>query len=129
MSRGQPEVQPRRGEIWLVLLPNQPDDIHTPRPAIVVSIDARNRLASDVIVVPMSTNLRPLSTHVLLVAGTGGLRRDSMALCEQVATLNKRLLVDGPLGERIPEAVLRQVVLGIGRAIGELLGETGYALN
>jgi mRNA-degrading endonuclease toxin of MazEF toxin-antitoxin module len=63
----EPGVPPRRGEIWSVDLPNQPDDPHTPPPALV-AIDVRNRLAGDVLVVPLTTHLRPLPTHVLIRA-------------------------------------------------------------
>jgi len=112
---------PHRGEIWPVLLPNQPGDTHTPRPALVVSLDVRNRLAGDVVVVPLSTNLRPLATHVLLGTGIGGLPQDSMAKCEQMTTLDKRLLGRGPLGGHVPDTVLTDVVRGIRRAIGEVL--------
>jgi mRNA interferase MazF len=111
---------PRRGEIWWVELPNQPDDSHTPRPALVVSVDVRNRLAGDVIVVPLSTSTRALPTHVRLSAGIGGLIHDSMAKCEQVTTLDKRFFVGGPFGRRIPEASVSQVVRAIRRAIGEI---------
>jgi mRNA interferase MazF len=121
MSNSETVAFPRRGEIWPVLLPNQPSDTHTPRPALVVSIDVRNRLAGDVTVVPLSTNLRPLATQVLLPSGTGGLRQDSMAKCEQITTLDKRLLGRSSLGERVPNAVLDAVVRGIRRAIGEIL--------
>ena len=112
---------PRRGEIWSVELPNQPADTHTPRPALVVSVDVRNRLAGDVIVVPLSTSLRPLPTHVLMPGGAGGLRQDSMAKCEQVTTLDRRFLVRGPFAGRVPDALLGQVVRAIRRAIGEVL--------
>jgi len=63
---------PRRGEIYLVKLPGHPSDPKN-RPALVVSIDVRNRMANDVIVVPISTNLRYAPTHVKLPAGEGGL--------------------------------------------------------
>ena len=86
-----------------------------------MSVDVRNRLAGDVIVVPLSTNLRPLPTHVLLPAGVGGQRHDSMAKCEQIATLDKRLFVRGPFAGRVPESVLDQVVRAIRRAVGEAL--------
>jgi mRNA interferase MazF len=121
MSNQSTVPYPRRSEIWPVLLPNQPSDIHTPRPALVVSIDVRNRLAGDVTVVPLSTTLRPLATHVLLPSGTGGLPRDSMAKCEQVTTLEKRLLGHSPLGEQVPTPVLDAVVRAIRRAIGDVL--------
>jgi len=39
----------------------------------VVSVDARNRLANDVLVIPASTTLRVAPTHVRLRKGTGGL--------------------------------------------------------
>lgn len=69
---------PRRGEIYLVKLPGRPLNGKN-RPALIVSMDVRNRLASDVIVVPLSTNLRPAPTHVELPAGEGGLKETSMA--------------------------------------------------
>ena len=48
---------PKRGEIYLVNLPSKPKDVKN-RPALVVSLDIRNKLANDIIVVPLSTNLR-----------------------------------------------------------------------
>ena len=62
---------PRRGEIYLVKLPGHPSDAKD-RPALVVSLDIRNRLANDVIVVPFSTTLRAAPTHEELPAGEGG---------------------------------------------------------
>ena len=53
------------------------------RPVLVVSLDIRNKLANDIIVVPLSTNLRLAPTHVLLQKGEGGLSKPSMAKCEQ----------------------------------------------
>jgi mRNA interferase MazF len=121
VTGGPGAVFPRRGEIWSVELPNQPTDTHTPRRALVVSIDVRNRLAGDVIVVPLSTNLRPLPTHVFIPAGAGGQQRDSVAKCEQVTTLDKALLVHGPYPGRVPDKMLDEVVRAIRRAIGEVL--------
>lgn len=121
MSRQGETLFPRRGEIWAVQLPNQPSDPHTPRPALVVSIDVRNRLAGDVLVVPLSTNLRPLPTHVLILAPSGGLRLDSMARCEQVTALDKRFLARGPFAGRVPAPILDRVVHAIRRAVGEPL--------
>jgi mRNA-degrading endonuclease toxin of MazEF toxin-antitoxin module len=117
------EVQPfpRRGEIWSVELPNQPSDLLTPRPALIVSIDVRNRLANDVLVVPLSTTLRPLPTHVLIPSGAGGQRHDSMAKCEHITTLDKRFLLRGPFAGRVPERLLDEIVRAIRRAVGEAL--------
>jgi mRNA interferase MazF len=112
---------PKRGEIWTVELPGQPSDPHTPRPALVVSADVRNRLAGDVLVVPLSTHLRPLPTHVLVPAGAGGQRQDSMAKCEQITCLDRQFLVRGPLGRPVPDSLLGAVVRAIRRAVGEPL--------
>lgn len=48
------------------------------RPVLVLSPDYRNEHASDVIVVPSSTRLRPAPTHVPLRKGEGGLPEASM---------------------------------------------------
>ncbi|HAM54892.1 MAG TPA: hypothetical protein DCQ64_05615 [Candidatus Rokubacteria bacterium] len=72
MGRATLVSNPRRGEIYLVRLPGHPSDLKK-RPALVVSMDVRNRLANDVIVVPLSTTLRPAPTHVEIPAGEGGL--------------------------------------------------------
>lgn len=121
MSERHPTPFPRRGEVWSVELPNQPSDPHTPRPVLVLSTDVRNRLAGDVLVVPLSSHLRPLPTHVLIPAGIGGQARESMAKCEQITTLDKRFLVRGPFGGRLPEVLLDQVVRALRRAVGEVL--------
>ena len=108
---------PRCGEIYLVRLPGHPSDTKT-RPALVVSMDVRNRLAHDVIVVPLSTTLRPAPTHVLLPAGEGGLKDTSMAKCEQVTTLDKALLVRGPFAGSISPSLMQNIENAIQRAIG-----------
>ena len=108
---------PRRGEIYLVKLPGHPADMKN-RPALVVSLDVRNRLANDVIVVPLSTSLRPAPTHVELPAGEGGLKETSMAKCEQVTTLDKTFLIRGPFAGTINLPLMREIEKAIQRAIG-----------
>jgi mRNA interferase MazF len=108
---------PRRGEIYLVKLPGHPSDTKD-RPALVVSLDIRNRLANDVIVVPLSTTLRPAPTHVELVAGEGGLKETSMAKCEQITTLDKSFLIRGPFAGAIDPSCMQEIEKAIQRAIG-----------
>ncbi len=110
---------PRRGEIYLVRLPGDPAD-RKARPALVVSLDVRNRLAHDVIVVPLSTTLRPSPTHVELPAGEGGLDHTSMAKCEQITTLDKSFLLRGPFAWTISPPKMQEVEKAIQRAIGIL---------
>ena len=108
---------PQRGEIYLVQLPGQPRDSKE-RPALVVSLDIRNRLANDIIVVPLSTTLQPAPTHVELPAGEGGLHQSSMAKCEQITTIDKSLLLRGPFAGKVNNSKMAEVEKAIIRAIG-----------
>jgi len=83
---------PRRGEIWLVDFPDDPKS----RPALIVSLNARNEFSNSVLAVPVTTNPRPSPTHVALPAKQGGLTHDSMARCENVSYLHKSRLSRGP---------------------------------
>ena len=80
------------------------------RPVIVVSHDGFNRTPHwfSLIVVPVSSSSRHRGpTSVTLEAGCGGLDRDSVALCHQVTTLDRRKLLRlmGTLGPSKLEAV------------------------
>jgi len=108
---------PKRGEIYLVNLSSKPKDIKN-RPALVVSLDIRNELANDIIVVPLSTNLRSSPTHVLLQEGEGGLSKASMAKCEQVTTIDKFLLIRGPFAVKISNERVKEIEKAIMIAIG-----------
>src|SRR4030042_2675003 len=107
---------PRRGEIYLVKLPGHPSDTKG-RPALVVSLDVRNRLANDVIVVPLTTTLRSAPTHVEIPAGEGGLKETSMAKCEQVTTLDKSFLIRGPFAGVASSSLMGEIEKAIQRAI------------
>jgi mRNA-degrading endonuclease toxin of MazEF toxin-antitoxin module len=88
------------------------------RPVLVLSPDYRNELASDVIVVPCSTNLRESPTHVLLRKNEGGLVSASVLKCEQITTMYKGDLGRTPLGRPISAKRLVEVELAVLRAIG-----------
>lgn len=107
---------PQRGCLYWVAIPGEPG--RKRRPALVVSVNARNRLAGDVLVIPASTTLRAAPTHVRLRRGTGGLPADSVLKCEQITTLPKRLLSDSALGGPLSAALLEDVERGVLRAIG-----------
>jgi mRNA-degrading endonuclease toxin of MazEF toxin-antitoxin module len=99
-----------------VAIPGEPD--RKLRPALVVSVNARNRLADDVLVIPASTTLRPAPTHVRASRGAGGLPRDSVLKCEQISTVPKRLLSPSALGGPLSETILEDVERGVLRAMG-----------
>lgn len=107
---------PLRGCLYWVVIPGEPGEKR--RPALVVSVDARNRLANDVLVIPASTTLRVAPTHVRLRKGTGGMRMDSVLKCEQITTLPKSLLSESALGGPLPLGLLEEVERGVLRAIG-----------
>ena len=88
------------------------------RPALIVSTDARNRLASDVLAIPVSTVRREAPTHVRLKSGQGGVPRDCVLKCEQITTLPKDLLGEHALGGELPRWVMEQVERGVLRSIG-----------
>ena len=111
-----PEAHPRRGFLYWVQIPDEPGAKR--RPALVVSPDSRNRLASDVIVVPLSSVLREAPTHVRLRVREGGLPRPSVAKCEQITTLRRDRLAPRPLGGNVAPGRMVEVEKTILRAIG-----------
>lgn len=88
------------------------------RPVLVVSVDARNGRANDVIVIPCSTTLREAPTHVLLARGDGGVRQACMLKCEQITTLSKGELDNAPLGPPLSVRRMAEVERAVLRAIG-----------
>ncbi|MGH7856266.1 MAG: type II toxin-antitoxin system PemK/MazF family toxin [Candidatus Binatia bacterium] len=107
---------PRRGHVYWVRVPDEPGGKR--RPALVVSPDIRNRLASDVIVVPLSTVLREAPTHVRLRPAEGGVRRASVAKCEQITTLRRDRLSPSPIGGSLSRARMTEIEKAVLRAIG-----------
>ena len=107
---------PRSGRFYWVVIPGE--RTRKARPALVISGDTRNRLASDVLVVPASTIRRDSPTHVQLKQGQGGLPRDCVLKCEQITTLPKELLGESALGGELPRRLLEQVERGVIRSIG-----------
>ena len=117
-SRRDLDVNPNplRGCLYWVVIPAEPGQKR--RPALVISVGARNRLADDVLVIPASTTLRVAPTHVRLRKGTAGLRENSVLKCEQITTLPKQLLSESALGGPVSPVLLEEVERGVLRAIG-----------
>ena len=88
------------------------------RPVVIMQNNTGNLHAPTVIAVPItSSSAKPaLPTHALLAAGEGGLWRDSIALCEQVRTLEKKRLL-GYVGMLRPDK-MRQVEQALLIAVG-----------
>jgi mRNA-degrading endonuclease toxin of MazEF toxin-antitoxin module len=102
---------PRRGEVYLVQLDKA-------RPAVVLSIDQLNRHALDVCVVGITTKEHlKFSMRIPLKAEEGGLDFDCWAKCDQVTTLEKRLLRYPALGT-LPERTLAKIEEQVKIALG-----------
>ncbi|HMF39192.1 MAG TPA: type II toxin-antitoxin system PemK/MazF family toxin [Polyangia bacterium] len=101
----------RRGHVYWAQLEKR-------RPALVVSVDARNERANDVLVIPCSTTMREAPTHVRLRRGEGGLPQDFVLKCEQITTLKNYQVDAVPLGMPIRPARMREVERAVLRAIG-----------
>lgn len=86
---------PGRGEVWLTdLNPTRGHEQAGRRPVLVVSDDLFNRgPAGLVIVLPMTSTLRGVPSHVPIDPPEGGLERRSAALCEAVRSVSVERLV------------------------------------
>ena len=115
---------PLRGEIWYALTPGRPRDPHQPRPALCISADVRNRNRDHALFVPIYSHGRLGPTRVALPRGAGGVPHDSVAFCEELTTLDYDFLADGPLGDLVPDHLIRDVVRAIRRAVGDLVPES-----
>ena len=85
------------GDIYYADLSQIPYGLHIQsgkRPVIVISNDACNYFSKAITIVPLTSQLKKLNmpTHVMIEGN--GLEVPSMALCEQIMTIDKRQLTD-----------------------------------
>jgi mRNA interferase MazF len=106
-----------------VRTPGQGDDPHQPRPALVVSADVRNRIADDLMVVPIFSQGADGPTHVRLDRGAGGIKKDGVLFCEELTTIDRDFLSRGPWGAPVGSDVLDAVIRAVRRALGETVSE------
>lgn len=84
-------ADPARGEIWYGNLdPTVGHEQAGRRPLLVLSVDDFNRTPAElVIVVPLTSRLRRLTSHVSIEPPEGGVTRPSDILCEAVRSISK----------------------------------------
>jgi len=88
----------KRGDIYQAeLLPRSGSEQRGIRPVIIVSHDGFNETSAwrSLIVVPLSTSSAQAGrgpTAITINAGAGGIEKESIALCHQVATLDRSKL-------------------------------------
>ena len=85
---------PRRGELWMVDLdPTLGHEQAGRRPALVISVNALNQSAADlVIAIPLTSRNRRIRSHVEVPAGEAGLKRKSFIKCEDIRSLSTQRL-------------------------------------
>lgn len=82
----------KRGDVYLANLdPTKGSEQAGTRPVLVFQHNQLNRVTRTVVVIPFTTNLRMahLPSCVLVPAGEGGLREDSVAICHQIRALDR----------------------------------------
>jgi mRNA-degrading endonuclease toxin of MazEF toxin-antitoxin module len=110
LGQQPPQVGPLRGDIHLIVFPDQGGHVlRGPHPAVVVQTDRMSR-SSTVVVVPMTSSARSAADSppylVPVTARDSGLDRDGYVKCDQPATLPVAVL--GPRAGRLaPEARVR----------------------
>ena len=109
----------KRGEIYLADLdPTRGSEQAGRRPVLVFQHNLINRFSRTVICIPFTTNLRraQLPSCLLVLAGEGGLSRDSVALCHQMRVLDQDRLVTrlGRVSDEMLAEVERVVAFTLG---------------
>jgi len=90
------------------------------RPVLIVQNERGNRFSPTIICAAMTSKMHKndLPTHVWISAKDSGLKNDSLVLCEQVRTLEKRRLraragrIEGLALARVDQALLCALALG-----------------
>ncbi|MBI3421257.1 MAG: type II toxin-antitoxin system PemK/MazF family toxin [Candidatus Sungbacteria bacterium] len=96
MAKKHKEIVPRRGEVYLVNFnPTIGSEIKKTRPALIIQNDIANAHSPVIIVVAITSQFeQPLyPTEVLIKKGEAGLPRDSVALLNQIRTVDKQRLL------------------------------------
>ena len=101
-------AEPRRGELWIAELDKR-------RPVVVLTRDPLGRLLNSVIVGPITSTIRGLSTEVP-VGPNDGIRVDSVVNLDSVQLLDRRLLRRkvGQLGTARMAEICKSVSIAIG---------------
>ena len=110
----------RRGDVWMVNFnPGRGSDQKGNRPALIIQNDVGNQYASTTIVAAITTTVKKYPVTVLIPAGKGGLKENSMVNLAQLLTIDKGRLTKkvGYLGEErmaeIDEAI--RISLGVNK--------------
>jgi mRNA interferase MazF len=85
-----------RGDIYLAdLNPSRGSEQAGIRPVVIVQRGAIDRFTQTVVIVPITSNLRRLNIPgtFTIPTGEGGLTQESVALCYQIAVIDRQRLI------------------------------------
>jgi mRNA interferase MazF len=87
-------IEPHRGELWLAdLEPTVGHEQGGRRPVLIVSVDRFNRSRANLaVIVPLTSVIRGIPSHVVVQPPEGGLRRPSEIMCEAVRSIDRSRL-------------------------------------
>ncbi|MFC1856192.1 type II toxin-antitoxin system PemK/MazF family toxin [Thermodesulfobacteriota bacterium] len=110
---------PRRGEIYLLNFdPTIGAEIKKTRPALIVQNDVANQYSAITIVAAITSQFdEPLyPTEVLISIPEGGLTKDSVALLNQIRSIDKRRLIKrlGVVKSKTMEQVDQAIEISMG---------------
>jgi len=109
---------PRRGEVyWLDFAPATGQEMTGMHPCVVVQNDVGNQYSGLTIVAAVTSNLRvaALPVGVLVKAGEGGLKRDSVVHCGHIYTVDKARLAQ--CGGRLSAARMTEIDRALARSL------------
>jgi mRNA interferase MazF len=88
--------KPQRGDIWLAdLNPTRGREQAGQRPVLVLSVDAFNQGPAELVVVlPMTSTVRPIPLHVVVQPPEGGLNVESRILTDAIRSISNERLVE-----------------------------------
>ena len=109
----------KRGELYYAdLSPVVGSEQGGVRPVLIVQNDIGNKYSPTVIICAVTSKLTKakLPTHVELKEGEAGLMKDSVALLEQVRTIDKRRLQGriGALDEEVMKSIDKALLISFG---------------
>ncbi len=109
---------PARGEVWLTELgQTRGREQAGTRPALIVSVDGFNQSGAElIVVVPMTSRLKRIRTHVEVLPPEGGLSVPSHIKCEDVRSISDQRLI------RLRGTVSPNTMSEVGRRLRLLLG-------
>ena len=108
----------KRGDAILVDFGNRIGSVeYGIRPAIIVGNSTSNLHSPAISVVPLTTSIakfrKQLPTHVIFTPMNSGIRKDSIAMCEAVTTIDKDWIVKNEPLFTITDDLMRQIDIGL----------------